>query len=64
MGLWVCIGPVQQELFGILGVCIGPVLQELYGILVCIGPVQQELYGIMGVYRASSTGTVWDSGCV
>ena len=45
-------------------VCIGPVLQELYGILVCIGPVQQELYGIMGVYRASSTGTVWDSGCV
>ena len=34
------------------------------GLWVCIGPVLQELYGILGVYRASSTGTVWDSGCV
>ena len=34
------------------------------GLWVCIGPVQQELFGILGAYRASSTGTVWDSGCV
>ena len=34
------------------------------GFWVRIGPVLQELFGILGAYRASSTGTVWDYGCV